>query len=242
MSRSWLSERGRAGGRSTSARSSPMPASSSASPARLGGPRAGWHVHPLGRGVGFARVRARARGDRPRRGLGGRSPAQLARPDGHPLLHGHGHGLAVLVAAGSALFTRRRGPPGTTTSGSSTAGWQTRGRPRPTGSCRSTPPARSTGPATGAWSSSTTRSRRSRTSRARTTYAGSSSTAPIPCRAVGPILDGETATPAWLGAPVANRPADPPASAEPASGGAVRLGLYPVCLASDDARCSASAP
>ncbi len=58
---------------------------------------------------------------------------------------------------------------------------------------------------------------------------------------VGPILDGES-RPAWLGAPVATRPARQLPDAAPLPAGAVAVGLYPVCLDVADARCAGAAP
>lgn len=58
---------------------------------------------------------------------------------------------------------------------------------------------------------------------------------------VAPILDGEP-RPAWLGAPVASRPARRAADAGPLPAGALWAGLYPVCLDVADARCAEGTP
>jgi len=59
--------------------------------------------------------------------------------------------------------------------------------------------------------------------------------------AVEPILDGGP-RPAWLGAPVASRPARSAAGGPTLPGGALAVGLYPVCLDAADARCGSPAP
>ncbi|MFH1474832.1 MAG: glycosyltransferase family 39 protein [Chloroflexota bacterium] len=59
--------------------------------------------------------------------------------------------------------------------------------------------------------------------------------------AVAPILNGEP-RPAWLGPPVASRPARPLPDAAPLPAGAVGVALYPVCLDAADARCAEVAP
>jgi len=58
---------------------------------------------------------------------------------------------------------------------------------------------------------------------------------------VAPILDGEP-RPAWLGAPVASRPARQIPDAAPLPAGALGVGLYPVCLDDADTRCTETAP
>jgi hypothetical protein len=59
--------------------------------------------------------------------------------------------------------------------------------------------------------------------------------------AVAPILDGAP-RPAWLGAPVASRPARQLPDAEPLPPGALGVGLYPVCLDDADTRCAETTP
>jgi hypothetical protein len=59
--------------------------------------------------------------------------------------------------------------------------------------------------------------------------------------AVAPILDGGP-RPAWLGAPVASRPARQLPGAAPLPAGALGVGLYPVCLDPADTRCAEAAP
>jgi hypothetical protein len=58
---------------------------------------------------------------------------------------------------------------------------------------------------------------------------------------VAPILDGGP-RPAWLGAPLASRPARQLPGAAPLPAGAIGVGLYPVCLGSADTRCAEAAP
>ena len=58
--------------------------------------------------------------------------------------------------------------------------------------------------------------------------------------AVAPILDGAT-RPAWIGSPVASRPAVPSPGRAALPPGAVDLAVYPVCVAPDDARCAGGA-
>ena len=58
--------------------------------------------------------------------------------------------------------------------------------------------------------------------------------------AVAPILDG-AARPAWIGPPVASRPAAPSPDGVARPAGAVDVAVYPVCIAPDDARCAGAA-
>jgi hypothetical protein len=58
---------------------------------------------------------------------------------------------------------------------------------------------------------------------------------------VAPILDGGP-RPAWLGPPVAGRPARQLPDAPPLPPGALGVGLYPVCLDPGDARCAEVSP
>jgi hypothetical protein len=58
---------------------------------------------------------------------------------------------------------------------------------------------------------------------------------------VAPILDGGP-RPAWLGAPLASRPARQLPGAAPLPAGAIGLGLYPVCVDDADLRCAEVAP
>jgi len=58
---------------------------------------------------------------------------------------------------------------------------------------------------------------------------------------VAPILD-EGPRPAWLGVPVASRPARQLPDAAPLPAGALGVGLYPVCLDLADIRCAEAAP
>jgi Dolichyl-phosphate-mannose-protein mannosyltransferase len=58
--------------------------------------------------------------------------------------------------------------------------------------------------------------------------------------AVAPILDGG-ARPAWIGPPVASRPAAASVDGVARPAGAVDVAVYPVCLAPDDARCAGAA-
>jgi hypothetical protein len=58
--------------------------------------------------------------------------------------------------------------------------------------------------------------------------------------AVAPILDGGP-RPAWLGAPVASRPARQLPDAPPLPEGALGVALYPVCLEPADSRCAEAA-
>ena len=58
--------------------------------------------------------------------------------------------------------------------------------------------------------------------------------------AVAPILDG-AARPAWIGPPVASRPAAPSPDGVARPAGAVDVAVYPVCIAPDDPRCAGAA-
>ncbi len=58
--------------------------------------------------------------------------------------------------------------------------------------------------------------------------------------AVAPILDG-AARPAWIGPPVASRPAAASADGVARPPGAVDVAVYPVCVAPDDPRCAGAA-
>jgi Dolichyl-phosphate-mannose-protein mannosyltransferase len=58
--------------------------------------------------------------------------------------------------------------------------------------------------------------------------------------AVAPILDG-AARPAWIGPPVASRPAVPSADGAALPSAAVDLAVYPVCVAPHDTRCAGGA-
>ncbi len=58
--------------------------------------------------------------------------------------------------------------------------------------------------------------------------------------AVAPILDGGP-RPAWLGPPVASRPARQLPDAPPFPEGALGVALYPVCFDAGDARCAEAA-
>ena len=55
--------------------------------------------------------------------------------------------------------------------------------------------------------------------------------------AVAPILDGG-ARPAWIGPPVASRPAVPSPGGAALPPGAVDVAVYPVCVAPGDTRCA----
>jgi hypothetical protein len=55
--------------------------------------------------------------------------------------------------------------------------------------------------------------------------------------AVAPILDGG-ARPAWIGPPIASRPAAPSSTGVELPPGSVDVAVYPVCVAPDDTRCS----
>ena len=58
--------------------------------------------------------------------------------------------------------------------------------------------------------------------------------------AVAPILDG-AARPAWIGPPVASRPAVPAPGSAALPPGAVDVAVYPVCVTPGDARCAVGA-
>jgi len=58
--------------------------------------------------------------------------------------------------------------------------------------------------------------------------------------AVAPIMDGAT-RPAWIGPPVASRPAVTASGSVALASGAVDLAVYPVCVAPDDTRCTGGA-
>ena len=58
--------------------------------------------------------------------------------------------------------------------------------------------------------------------------------------AVAPIMDGAP-RPAWIGPPVASRPAVPSSGGAALPSGAVDLAIYPVCVAPDDTRCTGGA-
>jgi hypothetical protein len=58
--------------------------------------------------------------------------------------------------------------------------------------------------------------------------------------AVAPILDGG-ARPAWIGPPIASRPAGPSADGVARPAGAVDVAVYPVCITPDDPRCAGAA-
>jgi hypothetical protein len=58
--------------------------------------------------------------------------------------------------------------------------------------------------------------------------------------AVAPILDGG-ARPAWIGLPVASRPAAPSADGVARPAGSVDVAVYPVCVAPGDTRCAGAA-
>jgi hypothetical protein len=58
--------------------------------------------------------------------------------------------------------------------------------------------------------------------------------------AVAPIMDGAP-RPAWIGPPVASRPAVTASGSVALASGAVDLAVYPVCVAPDDTRCTGGA-
>jgi hypothetical protein len=58
--------------------------------------------------------------------------------------------------------------------------------------------------------------------------------------AVAPILDGAP-RPAWIGPPVASRPAVPSSGGAALPSGAVDLAVYPVCVVPEDTRCAGGA-
>jgi 4-amino-4-deoxy-L-arabinose transferase-like glycosyltransferase len=58
---------------------------------------------------------------------------------------------------------------------------------------------------------------------------------------VAPILDGQ-ARPAWIGAPIATVPAASGPGLEPLPGGAIDLGVYPICTQAGDPRCVETSP
>ena len=187
------------------------------------------------------RLRPGAGGARRVRRLDRRPPPELGRCQATRVFSARAVAFAVVAAVAATLATHAgvggqcRRPP--VRRGGAGCGGRTAHGPA---SCRSTRRARATGAGGAASSWSTIRSPRSSRSPVPTRSAGSILQRASAPPAIAPILDG-TARPAWIGPPVASKPAAPPPAGGALPPGFVDVAVYPVCVVPGDTRCASAA-